>query len=314
MNATIAAVLEDALGRADAGWALGVMGALAEFLRDAGEPCRGTALERVTARGGLRIMPDHAEARLIAWEEPASTPGLWRQAAALCLPEAAAAIGGGAVLRARGPDAEALRPEDRAAELFELGVGFAHLQAMVRTDDPALIATLRAAEGQPFAAVGGAILAGSPHRVFVTRLARVEVYAPIPLPHGESPAGPHTHLLPKLLASGRAHAATRPTPEGWVSCLDLYPANPCFDAMGKRHGFDAAAHARFQVLLSRFGLPMLAAEKARVAVAARAAAAYAPPADRHGRAAMRVALRQLAATTPDLPGLAALRAVHDRVD
>jgi nucleotidyltransferase/DNA polymerase involved in DNA repair len=54
--------------------------------------------------------------------------------------------------------------------------------------------------------------------------------------------------------------------------------------------------------------------KARVAVAARAAAAYAPPADRHGRAAMRVALRQLAATAPDLPGLAALRAVHDRVD
>ena len=84
--------------------------------------------------------------------------------------------------------------------------------------------------------------------------------------------------------------------------------------MGKRHSFDAAAHARFQALLARFGLPMLAAEKARVAVSARAAAAYAPPADRHGRAAMRVALRQLAATAPDLPGLAALRAVHDRVD
>jgi hypothetical protein len=53
---------------------------------------------------------------------------------------------------------------------------------------------------------------------------------------------------------------------------------------------------------------------ALAAVAARAAAAYAPPADRHGRAAMRVALRQLAATAPDLPGLAGLRAVHDRVD
>ena len=44
----------------------------------------------------------------------------------------------------------------------------------------------------------------SPHRVFCCRMGRVEVYQPIPAPDGKSPEGPHTHVLPRLLAHGRS--------------------------------------------------------------------------------------------------------------
>ncbi len=42
------------------------------------------------------------------------------------------------------------------------------------------------------------ILAANPHRVFLSRLGRIEVYQPIPPPSGKSPQGPHTHVLPQL--------------------------------------------------------------------------------------------------------------------
>ena len=79
------------------------------------------------------------------------------------------------------------------------------------------------------------ILRHSPHRVFVTRAGRVEVYQPIPAHGGVSPEGPHTHVLPKLLAHGRTHAATEPIPAGWVSCAHSYPAHPLRDGYGRAH-------------------------------------------------------------------------------
>ena len=41
------------------------------------------------------------------------------------------------------------------------------------------------------------ILAASPHRVFVSRVGRIEVFQAIPSANGKSPEGPHTHVLPK---------------------------------------------------------------------------------------------------------------------
>ncbi len=90
------------------------------------------------------------------------------------------------------------------------------------------------------------ILAASPHRVFISRIGRAEVYQPIPPAGGKSPDGPHTHVLPKLLQHKRTHAATEPIPEGWVPCAHFYPAHPLKDAMGRAHEFDAHAtmHSR----------------------------------------------------------------------
>jgi len=282
------------LGEHETGFGIGVMGAIGEFIRDAGEPMLATPLSRITARGGIRLRPGHPDARLLAWEEVSTDPLLWRQALALILPEAEAAMGGGNLVNELGPDADALRAEDRSAILFDMGVGFAHLRACVRTADPALIETLRAGCGMHLLAHGNpagmAILHQSPHRVFISKLARIEVFQPIPAPDGKSPEGPHTHLLPKLLATGRAHAATSPIPEGWVSALDIFPAHPLRTPMLVPRPFDEARHAAFQALLARFGLPeMLAAKQQARETGAETGA------DRHSRAAARVALRQMAA-------------------
>jgi len=59
-------------------------------------------------------------------------------------------------------------------------------------------------EGKPWqalmAAAGSRIVAESPHRVVESPLARIEVYAPIPLPN--EPEGAHTHFLPAFLSAG----------------------------------------------------------------------------------------------------------------
>ena len=79
----------------------------------------------------------------------------------------------------------------------------------------------------------GIILHANPHRVFISRLGRIEVYQPIPPPSGKSPEGPHTHVLPRLLKSGRTHPATEPVPEGWIPCAHLYPPHPARDGLGE---------------------------------------------------------------------------------
>ena len=151
----------------------------------------------------------------------------------------------------------------------------------------------------------GLILRHSPHRVFVTRAGRAEVYQAIPAPGGKAPEGPHTHVLPKLLAHGRTHAATEPIPKGWVSCAHLYPAHPLRDGYGRARPFDGGRYAAFQRLLSRYGDIEHVRLKRNVVKALNAGAgpeAIAMPADRFAQASIRVALRQLKASERDLAG------------
>ena len=101
----------------------------------------------------------------------------------------------------------------------------------------------------------GMILAANPHRVFISRLGRIEVYQPIPPPSGKSPEGPHTHVLPKLLKSGRTHPATEPVPRGWIPCAHLYPPHPARDGLGEARPFDATHHDAFQRMMAAFGDP-----------------------------------------------------------
>jgi len=143
----------------------------------------------------------------------------------------------------------------------------------------------------------GAILKAHPHRVAITRAGRAEVFQKIGGPDtgGVSPAGPHTHVLPKLMASGRTHTANTPIPEGMVPVASLHPGNPVIGALGEDRPFDPDLHERFQALLAVHGLPPLVAVK-RAAVAALArgleASTFAEPGGRHERAALRIALRQ----------------------
>ena len=124
----------------------------------------------------------------------------------------------------------------------------------------------------------------SPHRVFRSSVARVEVYQPIPPPDGKTPDGPHTHVKPQLVRHRRSHAATVPIPAGWLPVLWLFPPHP----VGK--AFDRARYESFQVLLQRYGEPATLEGKAAFARGESEASLS----SRAARLAFRIAARQAA--------------------
>jgi hypothetical protein len=220
-----------------------------------------------------------------------------------------------------GPDHEALRPQDRTAVLFDLGLGTEQVDVCVRTAEPEGLAQLRAGCSRALFAPDNPLAPSmprlSPHRVFICRFARLEVYQRIPGRDEQPPEGPHTHVLPDLLRHQRTHPATAPIPDGWVPCLSLYPANPVYDGLGRPRRFDGAAHVAFQNVLRDFGDPALVSLKAAVTEAVRADKvpdSFALPESRAARATVRVALRQLAHTDSDRPMLAAWRQAFDRLE
>jgi hypothetical protein len=305
----------------EAGWSLGTFGAIAEFTRDFGEPValkQGNAwLAAVTARGGIRIEVGE-DARLFASES--TTRESWSQRVALCLPQRCCAMNARTVLTALGPDTQALREQDRAATLFDLGLGALQVDVCVRVAHPDVTAQLLAHAGralfEPDNPVMSAILAANPHRVFVSRLGRIEVFQPIPPSDGKSPVGPHTHVLPEFLRQRRTHAATEPVPDGFIPCAHLYPAHPTRDAFGRGRPFDSGQHAAFQQILRRFGDPAVVGLKDRVTAAIAAGAdpsAVAVADNRFARTNVRVVLRQLAAAGAASPAFAAWMAAHDRL-
>ena len=173
-----------------------------------------------------------------------------------------------------GPDSGALRIQDRDGVLFDLGLGTLQIDACIRVSDPDVVAALRGRTGKSVFAPENdlmrILLAANPHRVFISRIARAEVFQPIPPPGGRSPDGPHTHVLPKLLAHGRTHAATELLPDGWIPCAHLYPAHPLHDQLGRKRTFRREHHAAFQALLERYGVPELVALKQQVVEAVTA--------------------------------------------
>jgi len=184
-----------------------------------------------------------------------------------------------------------------------------------------LLAQLRAGCGRPLFdhgnPAGAAIVAASPHRVFLSALARIEVYQPIPPPDGRSPEGPHSHILPTLLRSRRTHAATTHLPPGMVPVLEAFPPHPLSDLLGNAAPFDAARHKAFQSIMLAHGSAAAVAEKRGVLAALKARLpphALAEPDGRESRAARRVALRQAGHSMPRNQALPAWRAAWEKYE
>lgn len=303
------------------GWSVGTFGAIGEFTRDEDEPAAWTetphAISVATARGALRL-DARAALKVIAYDTLSKDGETWSQTAAFCrraveaVPQAVTPL---------GPDAQAVRPQDRDAPLFDLGVGLGEVSMAVRTRDADLIGALEAARGRSlFSPEAGGLMAAflkaQPHRIMLSPAARLEVMSPIPPPDGQSPEGPHTHLLPRLIASRRAASATAPIPEGWRPVLNLHPRSPWRDLLGRRIPFDARADAAFEALLADHALAGDRAVRRAVEAAVAGGAApdaFAWPASRRGRAQARIALRRLAAKEgAGDRTLAAWRALYDR--
>ena len=171
-----------------------------------------------------------------------------------------------------------------------------------------MAARLRQHAGRPVFEPGnpamGMILQANPHRVFISRLGRIEVYQPIPPPSGKSPDGPHTHVLPKLLKSGRTHPATEPIPR------DGFPARIFIRRIRRATAWASPGRSMprvidsFQRMMAGFGDPENVAIKRRVRGRGRAGE---PPSaiagDRHGRTAVRIALRQMKAAGTRVAGI-----------
>jgi len=309
---------------AGAQWSARTYGAIAEFSRDPSEPaevvCKPSGGQASTARGGVRVELRN-EVRPVAYETTTKNRDQWGHAIALCLPAEECAMGRRTAIHELGPDAAAIRPEDRGSILFDLGLGTSQVDVCVRASSPELLSALRAGEGRSIFDMSNpataAIFKASPHRVFATRIGRAEVYQPIPPADGKSPVGPHTHLLPKLLRSGRTHPATVPIPRDWAPCLHLYPAHPQKDGLGTTKPFNRAEYDEFQEALALFGDPELLELKRQVFDSVTRGdppdSLVAPP-GMFSRGVIRVALRQLHALNGSSPSLSQWRREYDLAD
>lgn len=295
-------VLRNGMADPDAGWNMGSFGAIAEFHHVAGDPEPGAVEElmQFSHRGAIRI-ETLENVRPVAYETLSPKTHRWTQAVSLCLPVENAKMNRRTVLTELGMDHDAIRPQDRDAVLFDMGLDQPQVDFCVRTADPALLEVLRAREGQslfdPANPAMRAILAAHPHRVALTRLGRVEVYQMIGGPDtgGVSPEGPHTHVLPKLLRADRTHSANTPVPDGWVPCCGFHPKSPVMGRLGEDKDFDAMAFNAFQALLNSWGPEEYAREKQGVWAALDAGAApetWSEPGTRVARAGLRNAIRQ----------------------
>ncbi len=297
-------ILSSHLADSTSAWSIGTQGAVAEFFRDEGErldPADLEQLRAVTERGAIAIdLPGPVKA--IAFEGLSRHRERWTHGVLFCLPRREAARAGRAVITELGPDHASLRPEYREHPRFDLGLGIAHIEVCVRSADPQLLAVLRAHVGSPLLGPDdralAALLAHSPHRVFVSALGRIEVYQPIA--RAVTPDGPHTHLLPDRL-NAPPSAEDNMAPAGHAIGLALYPAHPVLDQRGDPKPFDPTAHEQFQRLLEAWGAPAFAAEKRR-ALAALASGVdpphYSPGDNGVALTALRVAIRQFASQHP----------------
>lgn len=319
---TLKQVLQTYLHDHESSWAISCLGAVAEFHWVGNETPITLSRDRLclaTERGAIRIKLTN-NIRPIPFESLSAYPQRWLHGVSLCLPTTAFAHSPIDVLTEVGPDRDAICPEHRDQHLFNLGIGGVNVDAHVRTADPELIDILRADLGQSILREGSAAMSAiklhSPHRVFTSVGSRIEVYQVIgsisrgiPTPHG-----PHTHVLPKLLASGRTHMATQLIPPGFAPTMQFFPPNPIIDTDGNEQKFDQGAFDRFAQLLTLWGEREYIAEKKR---AWRALAdgvppdTYTPPNTRTGRTATRIAIRQYAQMTDNTHHVSRWKAAFD---
>jgi hypothetical protein len=216
----------EGLGRGGA-WVLGVEGAVAEFAAD-GDPVevaqRGRTVVATTPRGALRFdLGDDAR----AFEATAEPVGL----VVLVLATSRDALAPPATkVTVLGPDGAAVGPAHRGDVLVDLGVGHESAAFCARLPEGELLGRVRELAGRPLsealAELGPALVAASPDRVVLTALGRAEVRGPLPPPGGQSPTGPHTHLLPALLELGRELPVGLALPPGWAPAGSYHPPRP----------------------------------------------------------------------------------------
>ncbi|MEO1705881.1 MAG: DUF1289 domain-containing protein [Pseudomonadota bacterium] len=205
-------------------WVMGVVGAVAEFTAAPGHAVEisreGEEIVARTMGGALRMRIDDS-VRALTFDPPeTAAPRI-----VLAVSQEQRQLPVAPALTDLGPDDAALM--DDAGRLFDLGLARRDARFCVRAGPGAAAEALKAAQGLSFAAalprIGGPLLAASPVRVVESALGRLEVSGAIPPPGASSPPGPHTHLLPDYIATGRALPVGMDLPKGYLSGAIFYP-------------------------------------------------------------------------------------------
>jgi hypothetical protein len=227
-TADIRAFVTDSLRRASGTWTAGVVGAVGEFAAMGGAPVQveveGGQVIAHTAGGRLRFWIND-DVRALTFDAIDTPPE--RQRVVLAVKRGRGHPPPVQTLTDLGADGAAIDQEDRALRLFDLGLGRKEARFCVRCAPGPALEAVSAADGafpQHLSAIGPALLAESPARVIETALGRLEILTPIPPPGGTSPLGPHTHLLPDHLATGRAMPAGMDLPRAYLPGAIFYPA------------------------------------------------------------------------------------------
>jgi len=266
---------------------LGAFGAVGQLPRgprtsvDTGNDYVVVATE--TARMKLKR---HDGLRPIAFETLSSDPYGWNIVIALCLPFQEAEMSTRTRWSALGPDTGAIEPAARMMACFDVGLGNAQADILVRPSSPAARRFCAESVGK---GIGADMLAGllaDEDWIFATGLGRIETSYAV-----------RRHFLPQLLSKGITHVKDAPIPEGYVPVGYVFPLNPrnALTEDAENH------HDTWERVLDRFGEPELVWWKRTVQ---RALATGIPPASVNylvthagppGRAeitSLRVALRQ----------------------
>ncbi len=215
-----------------------------------------------TGRGAIALTPVPG-LHPLAYET--AFVGGWNHAVAFCLPEGACAGAGRRVVTECGPDAGAVRRQDRDGILFDLGLGLRAVDACVRTRDPALLALLRAGAGRPLFEPGNR-RRGPPRRAEPAPGLRDAprpdrgVHADPTARDAEPSRAPHPPSAGD--SQGRPHPSRHRADPGRLRALRRPASSPSGkDAAGRAIPFDRARHETFQRLLDRWGDPALVAAK-----------------------------------------------------
>ncbi|MEM7377996.1 MAG: DUF1289 domain-containing protein [Pseudomonadota bacterium] len=207
-------------------WVMGVVGAVAEYTVPAGwrheVRCDRDDITACTRNGALK-MTINDDVRALTFDPPAAGDAP-RIVLAVKRERGPPPLADG--VRDLGADRQAL-DADRSGHLFDLGLGRVASRFCVRVPEGTARIALQGVLGQPFSHalqhMGAALVAESPPRVVETALGRIEAHGPIPPPDARSPLGPHTHLLPDDLATGRNMPTGMDLPGSYLPGAIFYP-------------------------------------------------------------------------------------------
>lgn len=228
----IAEFVAETLSQRSGTWVVGCYGATAEFVCHHNELCdvsvTGETITAISDRGALQLTIGE---QVRALRLRAGQSGRGYRAIFLVVVKARATLPVATSLTPLGRDEGAIRPECRNDIWFDLGLGRADLRFCVRASATDLLDTLNHASGLPLSdvlqAAGATIVKHSPARVVESPLGRAEIYTPVPPPGGRSPDGPHTHLLPGHLATGRTTPPCIDLPPVYALGATFYPRAGC---------------------------------------------------------------------------------------